>query len=153
MKKIFLPVCFFLSLSFSPSLNLFSQSPVRSKKIVIIADKGWQNSDVVLKKGQFYSISAWGSWSSGFETQSTGPEGKGYGTINDWPLVGWIAGKQPPRLSQKISTNDLISKIIFIGKGKIYKSYAEGILWFSMGEWSGCKECSGQMEVLIMIYD
>lgn len=153
MKKSILILCLFSCLSFLTQLNLFPQSPLKAKKVVIFAEKGWQNSGIALKKGQYYSVSAWGSWSSGYETLAFGPEGKGYGTINDLPLVGWITGKQPPKLGYDSFKREIITMIIFLGKGGLYKSYANGSLWLSMGEWSGCEECSGEMEVLITVYE
>jgi hypothetical protein len=153
MKRHFLFHLLFFGLLLSLSLYSFSQNPVKTKKAVINAREGWQNTGVTLRSDQYYSVSAWGAWASGFTGNSYGPEGIGHGTIGSNALVGWIAVKQPEKLGYKSYTKEIIGNIIYIGKEGFFKSYADGILWLSMGEFSGCKECSGQVEVLITIYE
>ena len=154
MKIFYISLNFIFFLLFLFQVIALSQTVVKSTKVTINAEKGWQNSGVSLSKEQVYSISAWGAWSSGYETNSCGPEGKAYGTIRDWPMVGFIAKKQPPKLTYESSKNPNITlNIILLGKSGIFKSYGNGTLWLAMGEFSGCKECSGVMEILITTYE
>jgi hypothetical protein len=133
--------------------TLRSQNVVKAKKVIIYAEKGWQDTGILLKSNQYYSIFARGSWVSGYGNFSTGPDGNRYGTIDNDALVGWIREKKPKKLGYKSYKKEIIRRIILIGEGGLFKSYAEGKLWLAMGEWSGCKECSGQVEVLITVFD
>ena len=152
MKKN-LKICIFLLLFFMVYPALQPQNAVKAKKVIIYAEKGWQDTGIQLGSGQYYSIQARGSWISGYGVLPVGPEGKGYGTLTSCALVGWIANKKPEKLDYKSYTKDIILNIIFIGEGGLFKSYADGKLWLGMGEWSGCKECAGRVEVLITILD
>ncbi|MFC2161726.1 hypothetical protein ACFLRX_08765 [Acidobacteriota bacterium] len=133
--------------------SLAAQTPVVSKKVLIHAEDGWQDSGVKLKVGQFYSIEARGSWVSGYDVPLLGPEGEGDGTITNGALLGMIADKQPAILGYKSYTREIVSRIIYVARGGLFKSNGNGSLWFCMGEWSECKQCSGYMEVLITIFD
>ncbi|MFC2166754.1 hypothetical protein ACFLQZ_02165 [Acidobacteriota bacterium] len=150
-KKV--KICIFLLLFFMVFPTLQPQNAVKAKKVIIYAEKGWQDTGIQLNLGQYYSIIARGSWISGYDRLSIGPEGVGYGTITNGALVGWIANKKPENLGYKSYTNDIVQHIIRIGDGGHFKSYTDGKLWLGMGEWSGCKECSGQVEVLITVLD
>jgi hypothetical protein len=132
---------------------IYSQSEVKTKKITIWADKGWQDTGIQLKAKQYYSIHACGWWSSGLDVVGSGPEGGGYGTIVNGALLGWIADKQPKKLDYESYKKEIIGKIILIGQEAFLKSYGEGKLWLTMGEWSGCEDCQGKIEVLITIYE
>jgi len=132
---------------------LASQSPVRSKHVIISAKQGWQDSGIKLKLGQFYQIYARGSWISGYGLPACGPEGSGRGTISDNALVGFIADSKPKKLDYESYKRDIIDKIVIIRRGGLFKAYRKGTLWLGMGEWSGCEECDGSVEVLIVLYD
>ncbi len=131
----------------------YSQSAVTATKLEIFAEKGWQDTGVQLKEGQYYEVHAKGSWVSGYKQDLDGPEGKGWGTLNSGALVGWIAGRKPETLGYESYKPQIIQSIILISRGGLFKSYGNGNLFLSMGEWSGCKECDGKMEVLITVYD
>lgn len=144
---------FLLSIFIVFQTTIFSQSTVKAKKVVIYAEKGWQDSGIRLKRNQYYSITARGNWISGYNTPFKGPEGSGYGTIDNDALVGWISDKKPEKLGRDSYNKHVISKVIFIACGGLFKSYGDGKLWLAMGDWSGCKECSGSVEVLITIFE
>jgi hypothetical protein len=130
-----------------------SQIPVLTKRLKIYAEKGWQDSGIKLKEGQYYSVKAKGYWVSGSEPIFTGPEGHQFGTIDNNALVGKISSSRPDRLGYDSYKREIISQIILIGRGGEFKSYTDGKLWLAMGEWSGCKECRGEVEVLIVVYE
>ena len=146
-------ICIFLLLFFMAFPTLRPQNAVKANKVIIYAEKGWQDSGIQLNNGQYYSIYARGSWVSGYDKLSMGPEGAGDGTITSNALLGWIATKKPEKLGYKSYTQDIVERIILIGQGGLLKSYTDGKLWLGMGDWSGCKECAGQMEVLITVFD
>ncbi len=152
MKKN-LGIFLFFLLLFGCCLKAAAQTPVKSKRVKIYAEKGWQDSGIELKITQFYEIRAWGSWVSGYEVPLQGPEGAGFGNLFNGALLGWIAEEKPAKLGYDSVKRDVIPNIIYFGRGGRYKSGSNGKLWFSMGEWSGCKECSGEIEVLIIIYE
>ena len=133
--------------------HLFPRDNVTWKKVYIEANLGWQDSGVRLKSEQYYSVKASGSWVSGWDVDSHGPEGNGDGTLVNGALLGWIANKKPERLGYKSFTRKIVSRIVYIGEGGMRKSNGDGKLWLAMGEWSGCKECSGKVEVLITVYE
>ena len=153
MMKKNLKICTFLILFFLVFPTLRPQNAVKAKKVIIYADRGWQDTGILLNKDQYYSIFARGSWISGYGVLSTGPEGDGYGTITSCALVGWIANNKPEKLGYKSYTKDIVPYIILIREGGLFKSYEDGKLWLGMGEWSGCKECAGQVEVLITVFE
>ena len=130
-----------------------ARDSIDSKRLKVFPENGWHDTGVKLTMGQFYRIEARGSWLSGYKRPAHGPEGWGSGTLNDGPLVGWISPHKPERLGYDSYRREVISKLIFIGEGGLFKSYGEGTLWLAMGEWSGCEECSGEIEVLINLYD
>lgn len=146
-------ICIFLLLFFMAFPTLRPQNAVKAKKVIIYAEKGWQDTGILLNSGQYYSIFARGSWISGYGILSTGPEGKGWGTITNGALLGWIGNKKPEKLDYKSYTIHIVQKIILIGEDGLFKSYENGKLWLGMGDWSGCKECAGQVEVLITVFD
>ncbi len=146
-------ICIFLILFFVAFPTLRPQNTVKAKKVIIYAEKGWQDTGILLNSDQYYSIVARGSWISGYDKLSMGPEGAGYGTISSNALVGWIVNKKPEKLGYKSYTQDIVERIILIGEGGLFKSYADGKLWLGMGDWSACKECAGQVEVLITVFD
>ena len=152
MKKQikFYSILFLSCLSLVP--YVLTQEPVHSKKVSVFAEKGWQDSGIELSQGQYYSIHASGTWISGYDLPFQGPEGNGSGTITTGQLLGWISDKQPERLDRNSYKKEVICQIIVIGRGGLFKANADGKLWFAMGEWSGCKECSGEIEALITIY-
>jgi len=155
MKKN-LKICIFLFLFFMafPTLQpQNAQNAVKAKKVIIYADKGWQDTGILLNSDQYYSIFARGSWVSGYDVTATGPEGKGWGTITNGALLGWIGEIKPEKLDYKSYKKDIVSRIILIGEGGLFKSCGDGKLWLAMGDWSGCKECSGKVEVLITVFD
>lgn len=147
-KVIVLIIVFFGSLMF-----LSAQSPVRSKQVIIKARKGWQDSGIKLEKGQLYQIYARGSWISGYGLPAIGPEGSGKGTISDNALVGFISDSKPEQLNYKSYKREIVDKIVVIRRGGLFEAYQKGTLWLSMGEWSGCEECDGSVDVLIVLYD
>ncbi|MBD3413106.1 MAG: hypothetical protein GF421_01580 [Candidatus Aminicenantes bacterium] len=132
---------------------LSAQSLVRSRHVLISAKKGWQDSGIKLKKDQFYQIYARGSWISGYGLPANGPEGSGKGTISDNALVGFIADSRPQQLGYESYKREILDRIIIIRRGGLFKAYQKGTLWLGMGEWSGCEECDGSVEVLIVLYD
>jgi hypothetical protein len=129
------------------------QESVAAKRVTVEAALGWQNSGISLKSGQYYSIKAFGSWVSGLESVFKGPEGDLSGRIDGDPLVGWIADKQPDRLTPESYNKKVIENVILLGREGYFRSYRYGFLWLAMGDWSGCKECVGRIEVIITIYD
>ncbi|MCJ7679433.1 MAG: hypothetical protein MUP70_01795 [Candidatus Aminicenantes bacterium] len=133
-------------------IDASSQSQVKAYKLTIFAEGGWQSSGVQFKGGEYYSVHATGSWTSGFNSGTMGPEGEEYGTITDHSLLGQIAAKRPEKLGYESYTKSNIEKLIRIGRGGMFKAKIGGILWLAMGEWSGCKECTGEVEVLITVY-
>ena len=143
----------FLAVLFLLPPGVLSQRAVTAKRILINAEKGWQDSGVVLSQGQYYEVRAWGAWISGFGTIIQGPEGDGSGTIIGDALVGFISDQAPKILDRDSFTMDIVGKIIYIGRGGLLRVQNPGRLWLAMGEWSGCKECSGSVEVLILVYD
>ena len=153
MKTLLRILLFFMFLILMHASGLPTQNSVVAKRIVVQAHKGWQNSGILLKKNQYYSIIARGSWISGYEKLAYGPEGRGTGTITDNALVGWIEKEQPQRLNYDSYKREIVGKVIFIGREATLISYEDGILWLAMGDWSGCKECTGELEVLITTYD
>lgn len=134
-------------------VNLNARPEVYAAKATINASQGWQDTGIRLKQGQYYSVEARGSWVSGFDVVSHGPEGFGGGTLVNGALLGWIDKKRPERLGYKSFTKKIVSSIIYIGRGGLLKAVNTGTLWMAMGEWSGCKECKGNVEVLITVYD
>ncbi|MCJ7582370.1 MAG: hypothetical protein MUP98_17785 [Candidatus Aminicenantes bacterium] len=146
-------ICIFFLLFFMAFPTLRPQNAVKSKKVIIHADKGWQDSGILLNSGQYYSIFARGTWISGYGVPSFGPRGKGFGTITNGALLGWIDNNKPENLDYKSYTKYIVQRIILVGEGGLFQSYGEGKLWLGMGEWSGCKECVGQVEVLITVFD
>jgi len=68
-------------------------------------------------------------------------------------LVGWIDEHKPEILGYESYERQIIQRIILISRGGLFKSYGNGNLFLAMGEFSGCKECDGKMEVLITVYD
>ena len=142
-----------MSLLLAAPFHNSPQSAVKASMIKIFAEMGWQNSGVNLKAGQYYMVKAYGSWSSGYNNLAMGPEGRGYGTIINDALVGWIALKKPERLGYESYKKEIVENIILIGRGGMFKAKYDGILWLAMGEWSGCKECAGELEVIITVYD
>lgn len=148
----FLPVILFTL--FFP-LTALPQKVVRTKTVVVHAADGWQDSGIVLRPGQFFEIKAFGAWGSGYEVFPTGPEGGNFGTLTNNALVGYIGKNPPKKLDRDCYKSSIVQRIFRIGRGGLFKS--GGIepgdkLWLAMGEWSGCKECSGRVEVLIIIY-
>ena len=133
-------------------MDVSAQSQVKAYKIKVFAESGWQSSGVQLERGTYYSVHATGSWTSGFNTKTMGPEGEEYGTITDHALLGQIAAKRPEKLGYESYKKQIIQKLIRIGRGGMFKAKMGGILWLAMGEWSGCKECTGEVEVLITVY-
>lgn len=133
--------------------SLFSQSPVTSKKVVIHAEDGWQDTGIKLKTGQYYFVSARGNWVSGYGTSYSGPDGIGHGTLTNNALLGFISEKKPPKLSYDSFKREVVSYVILIGKGGLFKAYGKGNLWLGMGDWSDSKERAGDLEVLIVIYE
>jgi len=142
-----------LACIFSVCSSASSQTSVVAQRITLHAEKGWQDSGISLKAGQYYSVSARGYWVSGSEPNFTGPEGQGFGTINNNALLGMIKKTQPEILGYESYRKEIISGIVLIGKGGEFRSYADGNLWLAMGEWSGCKECRGVVEALIVVYE
>ena len=151
--KISPKICIFLFLFFMAFPTLQPQNAVKAKKVIRYADKGWQDTGILLNSNQYYSIFARGSWVSGYDVTATGPEGKGWGTITNGALLGWIGKIKPEKLDYKSYTRQIVQRIILIGEGGLFKSIGDGKLWLGMGDWSGCKECSGQVEVLITVLD
>lgn len=126
---------------------------MRYSRTEVFPERGWQDSGISLKRGQYYRVEARGSWISGYKHPAHGPEGEGSGTLKDGPLVGWISPHRPDKLGYDSYTREVINHVIFIGDGGLFKAYGDGRLWLAMGEWSGCEECSGQVEVLIDLYE
>ena len=151
--KINPKICIFLFLFFMAFPTLQPQNAVKAKKVNIEADKGWQDTGILLNSDQYYSIYARGSWVSGYDVPPIGPEGKGWGTITNGALLGWIAKIKPEKLGYKSYTRQIVQRIILIGEGGLFKSWGDGKLWLAMGDWSGCKECSGKVEVLITVFN
>jgi len=133
--------------------NVYSQSPVTSKRVVIHADAGWQDTGIKLKTGQYYSVSARGTWVSGYGTPYSGPDGMGCGTLTNNALLGFTSEKRPPKLTYDAFKREIISSIILIGEGGLFKAVGEGNLWLGMGDWSDSKERAGELEVLIVVYE
>jgi len=129
------------------------QNSPASKKVIVGAPLGWQNSGIRLRMGQYYSVKAFGTWVSGLESQSLGPGGDLSGRITADPLVGWIAEKQPERLNPESYNKYILSKVILLGGEGYFRSYSDGFLWLAMGDWSGCKECLGKIDVIITVYE
>ena len=129
-----------------------TQVPVQARKVTVYAEKGWQDSGIKLSQGQYYSIHASGAWVSGYNQALLGPEGNGTGTITTGALLGWISKERPKKLDYNSYKKEVISQIIFIGRGGFLKASENGTLWFAMGDWSGCKECDGEIEVLITVF-
>jgi hypothetical protein len=129
-------------------------APLESRSVVlrVQAAGGWQDSGLSLKAGQHYAISAWGTWASG-TSGTAGPEGKGNGTLTEDALLGMVAINRPRQLSYDSYVKEIVGQIIRIGRGGEFNSPASGKLWLCMGDWSGCKECSGYVEVLIVAYE
>lgn len=152
MKRILINSPLFFVTIFLISPFVSAQINVKAKRILVHAEKGWQDTGVQLRRNQFYSIYARGAWVSGYEVPESGPDGSGYGTITSNALVGYISSKKPDNLSYDSYKKDIVDKIVLIGQGGMLKAYGEGTLWLSMGDWSGCKECSGFLEVLIVVY-
>ncbi|MBN2244435.1 MAG: hypothetical protein JW755_01180 [Candidatus Aminicenantes bacterium] len=153
MKKTTVFFLAFISIIIIGSENLFSQSPVISKKVAVHAEDGWQDSGVKLKAGQYYLVSARGTWVSGYETQYSGPDGLGCGTLTNNALLGFISEKKPPKLNYDSFKREIVSRVILIGKGGLFKAVGDGKLWLGMGDWSESKERAGELEVLIVIYE
>ena len=130
-----------------------AQSNVQAKRIVVAAAEGWQDSGVVLKAGQYYAIDARGSWVSGLNQPFEGPDGRGWGTLTNGALLGWISDKKPERLGYDSYTHVIIRNIILIARGGLFKAAMNGRLWLCRGDWSECKECTGEVEVLITLYE
>ena len=150
MKRFYLIIGLIL---FTTSVLFSGQTQVTSKFAIVDAGQGWQNSGIKLKKGQTYQIYAKGAWVSGFGIENFGPEGfVGSGTITDNTLIGFIAESKPKRLSYKSFTREIVCGIILLRRGGFFKAASDGTLWLSMGEWSGCKDCMGKVEVLIILY-
>ena len=120
--------------------NVYSQSPVTSKKVVIHAEDGWQDTGVKLKASQYYSVSARGTWVSGYGTPYSGPDGMGCGTLTNNALLGFISEKRPPKLNYDAFKKEIVSSTILIGKGGLFKAVGKGYLWLGMGDWSDSKE-------------
>lgn len=133
-------------------IDASSQSQVKAYKLTIFAEGGWQSSGVPLKGGEYYSVHATGSWTSGYNSATMGPEGDESGTLTDHALLGQISAKRPEKLGYESYKPNIIQNIIRIGRGGMFKAKISGILWLAMGEWSGCKECTGEVEVLITVY-
>jgi hypothetical protein len=123
------------------------------KRVTVKADKGWQNSGIRLQPLQFYSIKAFGTWISGLESPRRGPEGDMSGTICGNALVGWIAEDRPALLNRGSYTKNVVQNIILLGREAFRRAFNEGFLWLAMGEWSGCEECLGEIEVIITAYN
>lgn len=153
MKVIIKCAAGFYILLFGLCGYFYAGPEVYSKTVTINAELGWQDTGVRLKYGQYYSVDARGSWVSGYDVGAHGPEGFGGGTIVNGALLGCIDKKKPERLGYKSFTRKIVSSIIYIGRGGMLKSINNGTLWMAMGEWSGCKECRGKLEVLITVYD
>lgn len=135
------------------SCTTSARDSVESKSLKVFPEDGWHDTGIELKKGQYYRIEARGSWISGYKRPAHGPEGWGAGTLNDGALVGWISPQKPERLGYDSYRREVIISLIYVGEGGLFKSYGNGRLWLAMGEWSGCKECSGEIEALINLYD
>jgi hypothetical protein len=127
--------------------------PMKYSRTEVFPERGWQDSGISVKRGQYYRVEARGSWISGYKHPAHGPEGEGSGTLKDGPLVGWISPNRPERLGYESYTREVINHVIYLGEGGLFKAYGDGRLWLAMGEWSGCEECSGRIEVLINLYD
>jgi len=149
------PVFFiFLILFYVFGLDIsFPQSPVTSKKVVIHAEDGWQDTGVKLKPNQYYFVCARGTWVSGYGTPYSGPDGMGCGTLTNNALLGFISEKRPPKLNYDAFKREIISSTVLIGEGGLFKAVGYGNLWLGMGDWSDSKERAGELEVLIVIYE
>lgn len=126
--------------------------PVRSVTVSIDAATGWQDSGVDLVTDQSYFVTASGSWGSG-AGEPVGPDGRGRGTLADDALVGMVSRLKPARLGYESYTREIVPNVILIKSGGRFRSPSPGTLWLAMGDWSGCRECSGRIEVQIVIYD
>lgn len=153
MKKAAIFFLVFILFIIFGSENLFSQSPVTSKKVVIHAEDGWQDTGVKLKPNQYYFVSARGTWVSGYGTPYSGPDGMGCGTLTNNALLGFISEKRPPKLNYDAFKREIIARTTLIGKGGLFKTVGYGNLWLGMGDWSDSKERAGELEVLIVIYE
>lgn len=127
-------------------------APLRSVTVKVEASAGWQDSGVELRVGQRYSVTAFGHWVSG-SGEPVGPEGGGTGTITSDALVGMIGRARPDRLGYDSYKPEIVSRVILIGEGGKFLTLTNGKLWLAMGDWSGCKQCRGTIEVQIIIYN
>jgi hypothetical protein len=150
IRKLVL-VALVLALPLSPQSRKELQ-PIRGITVYIEAEAGWQNSGVELRAGQRYSVAAYGRWVSG-TTEPVGPEGDETGTITNDALLGMLSRTRPERLGYKSFQREIIGRIIRIGAGGRFRSPSDGYLWLAMGDWSGCKECSGTLEVQIVVFN
>jgi hypothetical protein len=126
--------------------------PLRGVTVMVKAEAGWQDSGVELRPGQRYSVTAFGSWVSGTQNP-VGPDGDESGTITNDALIGMLSRTRPARLNYDSFKREIVGRIIRIGAGGRFKSMDNGTLWLAMGDWSGCKECSGALEVQIVVYN
>lgn len=126
--------------------------PIRSVTVSVDAAAGWQDSGVDLDSGQRYEISAYGHWASGAGVP-VGPDGGERGTIADDALVGMVAKVKPARLTYESYTRDVVPNIILIRAGGKFRSPGSGTLWLAMGDWSGCRQCRGMIEVQIVVFN
>ena len=101
----------------------------KQKQISVVAniDK-WQNSGVLIKKGNTYKITATGQWSLGGLCNPTGPDGEGIYSATCWDLGGQtVAGYTHSSLIGKIGSGNTA---FYVGREYRFTSEEEGVLYF-----------------------
>ena len=102
----------------------------QKQKLINISAKidKWQNSGVLIKKGNTYKITATGQWSMGGLCNPTGPDGEGIYGIACWDLGNQtVAGYTHSALIGKIGTQ---KPAFFTGREYQFTSDEEGVLYF-----------------------
>ena len=95
----------------------------------------WQNSGVLIKKGNTYKIAATGQWSVGGLCNPTGPDGEGVYGIACWDLGNQtVAGYTHSALIGKIGTQN---PAFFSGREYQFTADEEGVLYFMANDAPG----------------
>jgi len=115
----------------TPQAQITPPDPAKSlgvgmrKELTLVANQGWRESGVLLRKGDQIRIAATGRWRCGGLNPWTGPDGIGEG---EWfPFVkGYPASSLVARIGQNAP--------IYIGADKVLNARQDGVLTFAMND-------------------